>query len=72
MSKRLTLPERGCRIEQLLAKYGAGPFTGRERAELDQLIDVDYQEAMARADRLIAAKRADRAASPPATRIELP
>jgi len=55
--------ERTRRIERLLAKYAAGPLTERDRAELDQLIDVDYQDATARADRLIAANQSDPAAS---------
>jgi hypothetical protein len=44
-------------IERLFKKYRAGGLTEQDRAELDRLIDVDYQEATARADRLIAAKR---------------
>src|SRR5947209_4922315 len=44
-------------IERLLNKYGAGGLTEQDRAELDRLIDMDYQEASARADRLIAATR---------------
>jgi energy-coupling factor transporter ATP-binding protein EcfA2 len=48
--------QRQRRIERLLAKYQAGSLTALDRAELDRLIDADYQEANARADRLIAAK----------------
>ena len=48
--------ERSRRIEHLLTKYRSGPLTEQDRAELDQLIEVDYQEACLRADRLIAAK----------------
>jgi hypothetical protein len=48
--------ERQRRIERLLAKYKAGPLTAKDRTELNQLIDADYHEAIARADRLIAAK----------------
>ncbi len=49
--------ERSRCIEGLLTKYHHGPLTEQDRAELDRLIDADYQEALARADRLIAAKR---------------
>jgi hypothetical protein len=55
------------RIERLFAKYRAGPLTAPDRTELDRLIDADYQEANARADRLIAAKEARPAASRKAT-----
>lgn len=48
--------ERSRRIERLLAKYSAGSLKERDRAELDSLIDADYQAAAARADRLIAAQ----------------
>jgi hypothetical protein len=44
-------------IESLLTKYRDGGLAEQDRAELDRLIDADYQEAIARADRLIAAKR---------------
>jgi hypothetical protein len=44
-------------IERLLSKYGEGGLTAQDRAELDRLIDADYGEASARADRLIAAKK---------------
>jgi hypothetical protein len=46
--------ERSRRIERLLAKYSAGPLKESDLAELDKLIDADYQAAIARADRLIA------------------
>jgi hypothetical protein len=49
--------ERSRCIEDLLSKYRNGPLTEGDRAELARLIDADYQEAIARADRLIAAKR---------------
>jgi hypothetical protein len=49
--------ERSLLIERLFAKYDEGGLTDQDRAELDRLIDVDYQEAKVRADRLIAAKR---------------
>jgi len=49
--------ERSLLVEKLFAKYSAGELTEKDRAELDRLIEVDYQEANARADRLIAAKR---------------
>jgi hypothetical protein len=68
VSELVTLPNRPTRrdrersrlIERLFAKYDAGALTEEDRAELNQLIDVDYQEANARADRLIAAKRSQR------------
>jgi hypothetical protein len=50
--------QRQRRIERLLAKYQARPLTALERAELDRLIDADYEEASARAQRLIAAHKA--------------
>jgi hypothetical protein len=59
--------ERQRCIERLLAKYQAGPLTAKDRAELDRLIDADYQEAIARADRLIVAKEAHPDASRSAT-----
>src|SRR5439155_367202 len=49
--------ERSRRIERLLAKYRAGPLTEQDRVDLEHLIDADYQDAIARADRLIAAKK---------------
>jgi hypothetical protein len=49
--------KRRRRIEGLLAKHRAGPLPQKDRAELGALIDADYREAIARADRLIAAKR---------------
>ena len=49
--------ERSLLIEQLFAKHSEGDLTDQDRAELWQLLDVDYQEANARADRLIPAKR---------------
>ena len=42
--------ERSRGIERLLAKYRAGPLTHEDRADLDRLIDLDYREAVARAD----------------------
>jgi hypothetical protein len=51
--------QRSRRIERLLAKYRAGSLTEQDRADLDQLIDADYREAIARADRLIAAQEAN-------------
>jgi hypothetical protein len=54
--------ERSRRIEQLLAKFRAGALTEQDRVALDELIDTDYQEAIRRADRLIAAKQARRKA----------
>ena len=47
---------RSRRIERLLAKYQEGPLSDAERAELDRLIDDDYQVAVERADRRIEAK----------------
>jgi hypothetical protein len=49
--------ERSRCIERLFAKYRAGPLTDQDRAELDRLIDADYEKAIARADQLIAAKK---------------
>jgi hypothetical protein len=66
--------ERGRCIERLLAKYRNGPLTDGDRADLDRLIDADYREAVARADRIIAAgkshphARSPRAASVPHVR----
>jgi hypothetical protein len=51
--------ERSRRIERLLARYQAGRLTERDRAGLEQLIDVDYQEAIARAGRVIATQEAN-------------
>jgi hypothetical protein len=50
--------ERSRCIERLFEKYRAGPLAEQDRAALDQLIDRDYQEAIARADRRIAAQSA--------------
>jgi hypothetical protein len=50
--------QRQRRIGRLLAKYQAGPLTARDRAVVDRMIDADYQEANARADRLFAARQA--------------
>jgi hypothetical protein len=52
------------RIEQLLDKYRTGPLTVQDRQALDRLIDADYQEALARADRLIAAKKSPSRTAP--------
>jgi hypothetical protein len=52
-------------IDRLLTRYGTGPLTEKDRAQLDQLIDADYHAASTRADRLIAAKKAQLDASPP-------
>jgi hypothetical protein len=49
--------KRSLRIERLFTRYCAGRLTARDRTELEELIDADYQEAGARADRLIAAKK---------------
>jgi hypothetical protein len=62
--------ERSRRIERLLAKYSAGSLKERDRAELDSLIDVDYQAATTRADRLIAAHASQAPASRNATRTK--
>jgi hypothetical protein len=48
---------RSRRIEQLLDRYRTRPLSEQERETLGQLIDTDYQEALARSDRLIAAKK---------------
>jgi ABC-type iron transport system FetAB ATPase subunit len=59
--------QRSRRIEQLLDRYRAGPLAEQDRAELDALIDTDFQEAIARADRRIAAKQR---ATPAGKRVE--
>jgi hypothetical protein len=41
----------------MLARYAGGQLTPADRVVLDHLIDEDYQDAIAHADRLIAAKR---------------
>ncbi len=48
--------ERSRRIERLFDKDRAGRVTDKDREILDRLIDEDYEAAIARADRLIAAK----------------
>jgi hypothetical protein len=50
--------ERSRHIERLLARFRAGALTEQDRVALDELIDTDYEEAIRRADRLIAAKQA--------------
>jgi hypothetical protein len=57
--------KRGDRIEALLAKQRAGSLTQGDRAELEALIDADYRDAIARADRLIAGRKKQRANAPP-------
>ena len=47
---------RSRRIERLLAKSQDGPLSDAERAELDRLIDEDYQVAVERADRRVEAQ----------------
>jgi hypothetical protein len=47
---------RSARIERLLNRLQAGQANAGDRAELDRLIDADYQAATERADRLISAK----------------
>jgi hypothetical protein len=49
---------RSRQIERLLEKHRAGRVTDKDRAVLDELIDADYEAAIARADPLIAAKNA--------------
>jgi hypothetical protein len=62
--------QRSHLIDDLLAKYAAGGLTDQDRAELDRLIDADYQEANERADRLIAAKSSPATQqSPRATKV---
>jgi hypothetical protein len=64
---------RSRRIERLLARYRAGRLTERDRADLDRLIDQDYREAIARADRLIAAKESHpKVRGGPAARSDAP
>lgn len=66
VSELLVLPERPGmqererhrRVERLFAKYRTGSITAKDRAELEQFIDIEYREANARADRLIAQKEA--------------
>jgi hypothetical protein len=48
--------ERSRRIEQFFDRYRTGRLSEQDRAALDQLIDSDYQEAIAQADRRIAGK----------------
>ena len=60
--------ERNRCIERLFAKYRTGPLTAKDRAKLDRLIDADYRDANARADRLIAAKKSQPAARNDLTR----
>jgi hypothetical protein len=87
VSELVVLPERPTRrdqqrsrrIERLFGRYRSGTLAAEDRAELDRLIDADYQEAIARADHLLAAKqpppgaptasrRADRSSPKPAKR----
>jgi hypothetical protein len=55
---------RNRRMERLLAKYQAGPLTHEDRVELESLIDGDYRAAVARADRIIAARKKRRVGGP--------
>ncbi len=48
--------ERHELLEGLLAKYGTGELQEKDRLQLARLIDMDYQDANARADRVITAK----------------
>jgi hypothetical protein len=65
VSELVVLPEqpraadrrRSARIEKRLDHFRAGRLSADDRAELDGLIDADYQEATVRADRLIRAKQ---------------
>jgi hypothetical protein len=59
--------ERQRLIEQLFAKYRAGPLTARDRAKLSRLIDADYRAAIARADQLIGGQKAHASESGEAT-----
>ena len=47
---------KGRAIEQLLERFRDGELTTDDRDKLNELIHVDYQEAIARADQLIDAK----------------
>jgi hypothetical protein len=47
---------RSRRIESLLTQRRTDSLTQKQRAELEELIDADYREAIVRADRLIAAR----------------
>jgi hypothetical protein len=49
--------QRSERIDKLLDRFRSGHLNPDDRAELDQLIDADYQSANARADLLIGAKQ---------------
>ena len=49
--------ERSQRIEHLFGKFRQGALTEDDRVQLEHLVDLDYQEAIARADRLIAEKK---------------
>jgi hypothetical protein len=49
--------QRSERVEKLLDRFRTGQLNADGRAELDQLIETDYQSANARADRLIGAKQ---------------
>jgi hypothetical protein len=64
--------ERSRRIESLLGKYSAGSLKERDRTELDNLVEADYQAAAARADRLIAAHASQAEVSRNATRAKEP
>jgi hypothetical protein len=55
--------KRSRRIERLLERYRAGSLTARDRAQLDALIDADYEQAIARADRLIVGQKQGKAKS---------
>jgi hypothetical protein len=53
--------KRSRRIEGLLAKHRAGRLSQEALADLEALIDMDYRQAIARADRLIGARKKRRA-----------
>jgi predicted GIY-YIG superfamily endonuclease len=56
--------ERSRRIDRLLARYGRGKINEKDCAELNHLIDADYQAASACADKLIAAKQSRQGTAP--------
>jgi hypothetical protein len=49
--------QRCKRIDKLLDQFREGPLDAKARAELDRLIEGDYQAANARADQVISAKQ---------------
>lgn len=52
--------QRSARIGRLLDRFRTGELDADDREELDALIGLDYEEANARADRLIAKRNKGR------------